>query len=195
MSQESLTSIEKEQLLRLARQAIRAAVNRQEAPEIERGAVSPHLYEPGASFVTLTDADGELRGCIGTLEAFQPLVEDVCDHAVAAALEDYRFPQVRPNEVDQLHIEISRLTHPQPLEYNEPADLPRLLRPGIDGVILRDGMQRATFLPQVWEKVRDAEDFLSHLCQKMGASPNLWRRKKLQVLIYEVEEFEEESKE
>jgi hypothetical protein len=193
MIQESLSQIEKDQLLRLARQAIWAAVNRQEKPEIDQSAVSPRLFEPGASFVTLTDPDGELRGCIGTLEAFQPLVEDVCDHAVAAALEDYRFPQVRPSEVEQLHIEISRLTRPQPLDYAEPADLPGLLRPGIDGVILRDGMQRATFLPQVWEKVRDAEDFLSHLCQKMGASPNLWRRKKLQVQVYQVEEFQEEK--
>ena len=56
---------------------------------------------------------------------------------------------------------------------------------------MRDGWRRATFLPQVWEKVPDPEEFLAHLCYKMGASPDLWRHKKLEVLIYQVEEFHE----
>ncbi len=142
-------------------------------------------------FVTLTERSGELRGCIGTLEAHQPLVEDVREHAAAAATLDYRFSPVMPDEVTELRIEISRLTTPLPLEYTSPDELPARLRPGVDGVILRDGGHRATFLPQVWEKVGDPEEFLAHLCLKMGAPANLWRRKKMDVLIYQVEEFHE----
>ena len=141
--------------------------------------------------MTITKADGSLRGCLGTLEAHQPLVEDVRERAASAASEDYRFASVTPEEVSSLRIEISRLTTPQPLEYEGPDDLLAKLRPGVDGVILRDGSHRATFLPQVWEKVPDARDFLAHLCLKMGAPANLWRLKKLQVLVYQVEEFHE----
>ncbi len=135
--------------------------------------------------------NGELRGCIGILEARQPLILDVQEHAVAAALEDYRFPPLRFEEIDNIRIEISRLTNPIELDYDQPGDLVKLLRPGIDGVVLRDGHLRATFLPQVWEKLPQPEEFLRHLCAKMGASGDLWRRKKLQVLIYQVEEFHE----
>ena len=83
------------------------------------------------------------------------------------------------------------LTRPQPLKYDRPDELLTLLRPNIDGVILRDGMRRATFLPQVWDKIPDPQDFLEELCMKMGAQPDLWRRKKLEVLTYQVEEFHE----
>jgi AmmeMemoRadiSam system protein A len=110
---------------------------------------------------------------------------------MAAALQDYRFPPVQPDELPEIQIEISRLTLPQTLEYEAPQDLPKRLRPGFDGVTLREGMHRATFLPQVWEKLPDPEVFLSHLCQKMGASPDLWRYRKLQVQVYQVEEFHE----
>ncbi len=126
------------------------------------------------------------------MEAYQPLVEDVREHAAGAALQDYRFPPLEPGELDWLEIEISRLTSPQPLPYNTSDELVKKLRPGIDGVILRDGLHRATFLPQVWEKLPDPAVFLDHLCAKMGASSNLWRYKPLQVYIYQVEEFHEE---
>lgn len=188
---DSLTLEEQQQLLRMARRAIEAAANGLDLPEIDRASTSARLFEPGASFVTITEADGSLRGCIGTLEAHQPLVEDVRAHAAGAAVEDYRFPSVTPEEVIDLRIEISRLTPAQPLEYDSPEDLLAKLRPGVDGVILRDGFHRATFLPQVWEKVPDGKDFLAHLCLKMGAPANLWRMKKLQVLVYQVEEFHE----
>jgi uncharacterized protein len=188
---ETLTQAERQQLLALARYSVAAAASQLPLPEIDPGQFSARLFEPGASFVTLTEANGDLRGCIGALEAYQPLVMDVREHAAAAAVDDYRFFPVQPDEVDDLHIEISRLTQPEVLEYQDPAELPGLLRPGVDGVILRDGIQRATFLPQVWEKLPDAERFLGHLCQKMGAPSNLWKRKKLLVQIYQVEEFHE----
>ena len=112
-------------------------------------------------------------------------------HAVAAALQDYRFPPVQPDELNNIELEISYLTVPQPVEYSSPAELLEVLRPGIDGVILQDGIRRATFLPQVWEKIPDKAIFLSHLCEKMGAQHDLWLRKRLQVFVYQVEEFKE----
>ncbi len=191
MTTNPLTLEEKHLLLNLARQSIELAVAHCPLPQLRLEEYSQALREDGASFVTLTE-QGELRGCIGALEAYQPLVQDVCEHAVAAALDDFRFQPVRPGEVDALEIEISRLTPPVPLEYQQPEDLARLLRPGIDGVVLRDGPRRATFLPQVWEKVGGPEDFLGHLCMKMGAPPNLWQRRILNVSTYQVEEFKEE---
>lgn len=190
MNPQLLTADERAILLRLARQSIERAAAGHGLPEIDVKAYSPALQADGAAFVTLT-ADGNLRGCIGTLQAYQPLVQDVCEHAAAAAVEDYRFSPVTPPEVARLHIEISRLTIPTPLDYQNPAELLAKLRPGVDGVILYDGGRRATFLPQVWEKLPDAAEFLDNLCYKMGAAPNLWRRKLLKVEVYQVEEFEE----
>jgi AmmeMemoRadiSam system protein A len=153
-------------------------------------ALPENLVRNGATFVTLTDG-GELRGCIGTLEAYQPLIVDACEHALAAGLKDHRFPPVHPDELDEIQIEISRLTEPIPLEYQDPTDLLKKLRPGIDGVLIKDGWKRATFLPQVWDKLPDPVDFLDHLCFKMGAPPDLWRKKKIEVSTYEVQEFHE----
>lgn len=187
-----LNDNEKKQLLGLARQSIELAVDNHPLPRLVLDEFSTPLREEGACFVTLTK-EGALRGCIGTLEPYQALVQDVCEHAAAAALEDYRFPPVRPDEVPFLVIEISRLTIPDSLEYKQPSELLEYLRPGIDGVIIKDGMRKATFLPQVWDKLPHPEDFLSHLCHKMGAPPDLWQRKELQVLIYQVEEFHEKK--
>jgi AmmeMemoRadiSam system protein A len=187
---EALTPEERARLLKLARQALEEGVRNLPPSPLDLRELSPRLREDGAAFVTLT-IGGELRGCIGALEAYQPLAEDVREHAVAAALQDWRFPPVQPEELPKIEIEISRLTSPQPLHYDHPEDLLTLLRPGVDGIVLRDGMRRATFLPQVWEKIPDPRLFLSQLCLKMGASPDLWRRKKLEVFTYQVEEFHE----
>lgn len=190
MIPDHLSLEERQFLLTLARQSLEAGVRGQPLPELDLPALSLLLRQPGASFVTLTKG-GQLRGCIGALEPYQALAEDVREHAVAAALEDYRFAPVQPGEVHQLRIEISRLTQPQPLDYADPDDLLCKLRPGVDGIVLRDGPRRATFLPQVWEKIPDPADFLGYLCEKMNARYDLWRRKKLEVSIYQVEEFHE----
>jgi uncharacterized protein len=186
----NLTTSDREQLLSLARLSIQRVVCGEDLPQVDLESLSPALREDGVCFVTLTTY-GDLRGCIGGLEATQPLALDVIEHAAAAATEDYRFFPVRPEELTHLHIEISRLTTPVPLEYVDPMDLPGLLHPGVDGVVLRDGFRRSTFLPQVWEKLPDPVMFLNHLCQKMGAPGDLWRRKVLKVEIYHVEEFHE----
>jgi uncharacterized protein len=187
---EHLTSEEKKYLLTLARQSLEAGVRGQTIPRPDEAALTPALKALGASFVTLT-IQGELRGCIGALEPYQPLAEDVCEHAVAAALDDYRFPRVQEGELDNIAIEVSVLTAPTRMDYRDPEDLLAKLRPGLDGVILRDGIHRATFLPQVWEKISDPAAFLANLCYKMGVAPDTWRKKHLDVLIYRVEEFNE----
>ena len=188
---EPLSDPDRRFLLKIARESIAAATSGQPLPALDPAHLSHDLQRLGASFVTLTHHGGELRGCIGGLQAVVPLYQDVQEHAAQAALDDYRFPPVTPDEVPGLEIEISILTPPQPLDYERPGDLPRRLRPHVDGVIIAQGVRRATFLPQVWDKVPDPELFLSMLCEKMGAHPDTWRRTKLDVQIYQVEEFSE----
>ena len=192
MSADRLNTEERLLLLQIARKAIKCVVNKKEFPKLELSTLPQRLKEQGASFVTLT-LDGNLRGCIGALQASQPLVLDVQEHAVAAATEDYRFRPVSSQEVAALVIEISRLSPSQELEYSSPNDLLSKLRPGVDGVVLRRGFQRATFLPQVWENIADPSDFLTQLCFKMGVPGDLWKKEPLQVQIYQVEEFKEDE--
>lgn len=187
---DKLTGEEQKTLLRMAREAMEHAVRGEKLPPLDPSTLTPNLRERGASFVTLT-IRGQLRGCIGALEAYQPLAEDVREHAVAAALEDPRFPPVREDELSRIQVEVSRLTRPVPLKYRDANDLLSKLRPHVDGVILRDGFRRATFLPQVWEKIPEPSEFLDNLCYKMGASRDHWRNKRLDVFVYRVEEFHE----
>jgi uncharacterized protein len=187
---QQLSSQERQSLLKIARQSLEHAVRNQPLPEIALESLSPRLQAQGASFVTLT-IEGGLRGCIGALEPYQPLAQDVSEHAAAAALYDYRFPNVETDELAKIRIEVSCLTLPVLLEYQNAQELLDKLRPGLDGVMLRDEGRRATFLPQVWEKIPDPADFLDNLCYKMGAAPDLWKRKPLEVSLYQVEEFHE----
>jgi len=154
------------------------------------GRVTAGLELP--AFVTLYQG-GNLRGCIGGLEPRWPLAEDVRVHAVAAALQDPRFPPVTPQELPDIEIEVSVLSPLQPLNYRTPEDLIRHLRPGVDGVLLEDPESgaRATFLPQVWEKLPDPRAFLSHLALKAGLPPDAWLHRPLRIWTYQVEEFRE----
>ena len=186
-----LSDTEKKELLKIARVAISTVIKKQPLNKINFNDLSDKLREDGASFVTLT-INGKLRGCIGALEAYQPLALDVQEHAVAAAMKDFRFPPLSADEVPLVNIEISWLTPTKRLDYSDSEDLISNLHPGVDGVLIKDGSRRATFLPQVWEKILDCEDFLSHLCVKMGARPDLWQQKHLEVYTYQVEEFKED---
>ena len=189
--QEKLTLDEQNILLRLAREAMERGVKGESLYPLDLSSLPMPLREEGSSFVTIT-SQGQLRGCIGALEAHQPLAEDVRQHAVAAALKDPRFPAVKEDELSGIQIEVSRLTHPVPLEYKDANDLLSKIRPHVDGVIpCDDSYHRVTFLPQVWEKLPNPTDFLNNLCYKMGMEPDLWRRKHLEVLTYQVEEFHE----
>ena len=189
--QEKLTLEEQRILLRLAREAMERGVRGEGLSPLNESSLPASLREEGSSFITLT-VRGQLRGCIGSLEPYQSLAEDVREHAMAAALRDPRFPPVEEAELNGIKIEVSRLTRPLPLEYKDADDLLSKLCPHVDGIILRDGpYHRATFLPQVWEKIADPAEFLDNLCYKMGAEAGLWRNKHLELLTYQVEEFHE----
>ncbi len=131
------------------------------------------LQEPGASFVTLTQ-QGALRGCIGSLAAQRPLLEDVRANAVAAALHDPRFPPLQAVELPRTRIEVSLLSAAEDMDVESEADAIAQLRPGIDGVVLRLGQARGTFLPQVWESLPRPEDFLLQLKRKAGLPGDFW---------------------
>ena len=146
---------------------------------------APTLQETRATFVTL-ELKGKLRGCIGTLEARNPLAEDVSEHAFAAAFEDPRFSPVAAGEAGQLDIHISILSPPEPLPCTDEADLLAKLRPGRDGLILQEGRRRATFLPAVWEDLPDPRQFLAHLKLKAGLGKDYWS-KTLHFWRYEAE--------
>ena len=185
-----LSAAEQTTLLHLARTALVAAAAQEPLPIVDPASLPPALQAPGASFVTLTEA-GRLRGCIGGLHAERALYADVQLHAAQAALNDPRFLPVTPAEVPAIAIEISVLSAPQPLDYTDTADLLAKLRPHVDGVVLRQGVRRATFLPQVWERVTGPEQFLDLLCDKLGLRPQAWRRAHLGVETYQVFSFEE----
>lgn len=191
LTPDRLTPDERSQLLKLARRTLEDGVYGRIPAYYKDEDLSPRLLQNGVTFVTLT-RKGVLRGCVGALDAYQPLVDDVCMHTLDAALHDNRFPPVSPEELPEISIGISLLTPSQQFAYDCPEDLVKCLRPGVDGVILQDGIRRATFLPQVWAKIPDPCIFLNLLCQKMGAPQNLWQRKKVKVFIYQVEEFHEE---
>jgi len=131
------------------------------------------LQDKAACFVTLTQ-EGKLRGCIGTLEAYRTLLEDVKANARAAAFHDPRFTPLKNKELDYTEIEISLLSPPQPLVYSGEQEALAQLQPGVDGVVFEFGRYRSTFLPQVWEQLPDPEEFMAHLKQKAGLFPDFW---------------------
>jgi len=145
------------------------------------------LQNPGASFVTLK-IDGLLRGCIGSLEAHQPLINDVAYNAHAAAFSDARFPPVSSDELNNLEFHISVLTPAVAMAFISEEDLLKQIRPGIDGLVLEEGQHRGTFLPAVWESLPDAESFLQHLKQKAGLPQNYWSDS-IKVSRYTTESF------
>jgi hypothetical protein len=134
----------------------------------------PELKESGATFVTLHDADGGLRGCIGRLEACRPLGEDVRANAHAAAFADPRFAPLRAQEWPGIQVEVSQLDAPEPLTVHSEAEALATLRPGIDGVIFEWHGHRATFLPQVWEQLPDTARFMAALKRKAGLAEDFW---------------------
>jgi len=133
----------------------------------------PELHAPGAAFVTLTQ-HGQLRGCIGSLEAWRPLAQDVRENALAAAFRDPRFSPLSASELPFTHVEVSLLTPPTPLSFANEAEALGQLRPGIDGIIFSAGGRRSTFLPQVWEQLPTPALFMAHLKQKAGLPATYW---------------------
>ena len=160
-------------LLQIAHDAIFQAVERHHAVFPSIGKIPAELMEKRATFVTLTLA-GNLRGCIGMLEACRPLAEDVAQNAVSAAFHDPRFPPLSRDEFDDLKISISVLSPPQEMTFSSEADLLEKIRPGVDGLILQEGFRKGTFLPSVWEELPDKEMFFEHLKLKAGLPAGYW---------------------
>lgn len=132
------------------------------------------LRAPGATFVTLEKA-GRLRGCIGSLQAHRPLVDDLAQNAYAAAFRDPRFPALEASERPEIALSISLLSPPELIGgIGREADLLAALRPHVDGLILADGARRATFLPQVWEQLPAPTDFVARLKAKAGLPADHW---------------------
>lgn len=183
----SLAAAERATLLGVARDAIHHGLLHGRAPAIDPSRYPAALQAVAASFVTLT-RDGELRGCIGTLEASRPLVADVAANAWAAAFRDPRFPPLVAAEEAQLAVHISVLTPPLPLAVRDEAELLSVLRPGIDGLVIAEGARRATFLPSVWEQLPEPADFVRQLKRKAGLPPQHWSAT-LRLERYQVEEF------
>ncbi len=175
-------------VLAIARTAIEEALR---IGDLLSPPAAPWLREHGSSFVTLR-RKGELRGCIGSIEAWRPLGDDIAENAVAAALHDRRFPPVSAYEFKSLDVEVSLLTRPEALPCEDEDDALRKLRPGIDGIVIEYGRQRATFLPQVWENLPDAPDFLRELKRKAGLPADFWHPE-LRVQRYGVEKHCEGS--
>jgi AmmeMemoRadiSam system protein A len=156
-------------LLTIARNAIEKKFGR------PARVVTPHpdLAKPAATFITLTQR-GQLRGCIGSLQARRSLAADVAGNALAAAFRDPRFPPLRQGELDMTRVEVSLLDTPEPLYFTDEADALRQLSPGVDGLILLCGSHRATFLPQVWESLQTPQMFLQNLKLKAGLPADFW---------------------
>jgi AmmeMemoRadiSam system protein A len=156
-------------LLPIARAAIAQALGLvHEADE-----TAPWLEEPGACFVTLTQ-EGELRGCIGTLEPRRSLLMDVKGNAVSAALRDPRFLPLTADELDITAVEVSLLSPTQAMDVAHEEHALAQLRPGIDGIVFEYGRYRSTFLPQVWEQLPQARQFMAHLKRKAGLPEDFW---------------------
>jgi AmmeMemoRadiSam system protein A len=156
-------------LLAIARESLAAALGF--GTEVSRD--EPWLHEPSATFVTLRRLGG-LRGCVGSIQPYRPLLDDVRNNARAAAFSDTRFPPVRRDEYPELSVEVSLLSPCEPLEAGSQEEALNRLRPGVDGVVFEFQGRRSTFLPQVWEQLPDPLDFLAQLKRKAGLPPAFW---------------------
>jgi len=187
MSSTELDPKQRARLLEVAEWAIREALDTGRCPVTDPLAFPEPLRRRRASFVTL-QRSGELRGCVGSLEARRPMVGDVAENACSAAFRDPRFPPVSPEELPDLSIHISLLSVPEPMVFDSETDLIAQLHPGEDGLIFEEKGRRGTFLPVVWESLPDPRDFLAHLKLKAGLSPRYWSDT-IRVERYHTESF------
>ncbi len=180
-----LTEASGHTLLTIARNAIAQRFDQAILPVTP----APEHARPGATFVTLTQ-NGRLRGCIGSLEGYRPLATDVAANAVAAAFSDPRFEPLSADELPHTRVEVSLLSAAEPFEFSDEADALRRLRPGIDGLILTHGDRRATFLPQVWETLPEAQRFMTQLKLKAGLPADFWDER-ITLARYGVQKWKE----
>lgn len=176
-------------LLQVARAAISNTLGQSMVLPDPDGQTAELLQAPWASFVTLNQ-QGQLRGCIGSLQAHRPLFADIQANAVAAALHDPRFAPLTLHELDITTVEVSVLSAMQPLRFESESHALAQLRPGVDGVVFEFARYRSTFLPQVWEQLPDAAEFMAHLKHKAGLAPNFWAAE-IRLQRYTVSKFKE----
>jgi len=169
----------------------RAAIAGQLGIEATTPPITANLRKQAASFVTL-HADGALRGCIGSLEAYRPLYDDLQSNAVAAAFRDPRFPPLTAAELPHIRIEVSVLSALEPMPVEDERDAVNQLRPGVDGVVLHFDGCRGTFLPQVWEQLPEPAQFLAHLKLKAGLPADFWDAG-VQLQRYRVHKYGEQA--
>ena len=160
-------------LREIALRSVESAAHGAPLLDVDPDSHAPRLRAPGASFVTLR-REGELRGCVGRLEAVEPLVRDVARSAHRAACADTRFVRVLPHELAGIELKISVLSPLEPLRVASEAELLAALRPGVDGLVLREGVRGATFLPAVWESLSEPQEFLRELLRKAGLPDRYW---------------------
>ena len=182
---------ERKTLLHIARASIETGLREKRPLSVNPQDFPANLQASGAAFVTLSKT-GQLRGCIGHLEATQPLVQDVAENAFAAAFRDPRFPPVREEELPRIRIEISVLSPATPLHVHSEEEVLAQLVPGQDGLILEDRGARGTFLPSVWESLPEPRDFLRQLKRKAGLPEDHWSDH-LRISRYHTESFGEKS--
>lgn len=169
----SLSSGVQRILVDLALLSIRHGLVQNKPFPVGREGLASDLSLPRASFVTL-NLDGQLRGCIGTLQAVRPLAEDIAFNAFAAAFLDRRFRPVTAGELEHIRLHLSLLTPAVPMQFTTQDDLLSQLVPFEDGLILEDGSHRGTFLPSVWESLPSPGTFLDHLKSKAGLPVDHW---------------------
>lgn len=163
-------------LLDLARRAGTLFLATHTRLNIQLAEYAPCLAAPGACFVTLKNASNALRGCVGSLDSCRPLVTDVAENTIAAATRDARFPAMSKQDFNDCIIEISILTPQEKIPAENKTALFGQLRPREHGVVVDDGIHRATFLPKVWQQLESKDDFYQHLMQKAGLAPHYWSR-------------------
>lgn len=180
-----LSESDKKYLLSVARKSIINAVSGKPREIIENPPTA--LHKPSGAFVTL-HKKGELRGCIGYIEAIGSLLETVQDAAEKAALADYRFNPVAPEEVSEIEIEISVLTPIKKISKIEEIEV------GKHGIIIQHGYNRGLLLPQVAvEHGWDRETFLDQTARKAGLPSGAWKDTETKIFTFTAEIFSEKQ--
>jgi AmmeMemoRadiSam system protein A len=180
-----LSREERQFLLTLARDTIKARLERTSLPALEpaRGI----LGEPRGAFVTV-HKKGKLRGCIGYVEAMKPLDQTVQEMALAAAFQDPRFPPLAPTEFEEIDIEISVMSPIRRI--GSPSDV----RVGTHGIIVKRGYNQGLLLPQVaTEQGWDRDTFLEHTCYKAGLPGDCWKKPDTEIYVFSAEVFSEKE--
>jgi AmmeMemoRadiSam system protein A len=172
-------------LLEVARTSIENGLRTGQALEVNPSDFAPALRSLRASFVTL-HIERALHGCMGSLEAKQPLVTDVAANAFGAAFRDPRFEAISEHQLELLTLHVSVLSPLERLDVDSEASLITQVRPKIDGVLLREGAKLGTFLPGVWESIPDPRTFLRELKRKAGLPADYWSNT-LEVYRYTTE--------